>query len=220
VAVEQRADMVFDDLVLVGQEPPGSFFDGIGLELHAPTPLRTSDFIRGNLAGRPTPGPGVIKPLIRRNFLLETGVRYDAGIRGPEDQMFVSQCLLRGARAVLVPSRTYFYRRLPDSLCRRDQAAMLENELRLIDRLSTDPFLPTSLQPVLTQRREDRVCHLASQRLAAAVAARHWRDVSRIIRDRPFVLRLTARQVVERARVRAALRSRLHILRAGPSKPL
>jgi succinoglycan biosynthesis protein ExoO len=52
---------------------------------------------------------GILKPLIRKQFLDEHQLAYNEGVRYGEDLLFLSAMLLSGARAVLIPEPLYIY---------------------------------------------------------------------------------------------------------------
>ncbi len=52
---------------------------------------------------------GILKPLMRRSLLAESGVRYDERLRFGEDFLLTSELLFRGARAVLTGAGYYLY---------------------------------------------------------------------------------------------------------------
>jgi succinoglycan biosynthesis protein ExoO len=52
---------------------------------------------------------GEMKPLIRHTFIVENGLRYDAGLRFGEDLYFYAELLIRGARAILMAEPLYLY---------------------------------------------------------------------------------------------------------------
>ena len=53
---------------------------------------------------------GVAKPIVRRAFLEEHGLRYDPTVRLGEDLLFYCALLVKGARFGLTPSASYHYR--------------------------------------------------------------------------------------------------------------
>ncbi|WP_139558227.1 glycosyltransferase family 2 protein [Methylotetracoccus oryzae] len=59
--------------------------------------------------GRPRMGVGYLKPLIRRDFLNQYGIRYRTDLTSNYDGMFHAECLLWGARYVLSPRAHYRY---------------------------------------------------------------------------------------------------------------
>lgn len=52
---------------------------------------------------------GILKPIIRRSFLLRHRLQYNEDMRYGEDLLFLAEVLLSGARAVLIPEPLYIY---------------------------------------------------------------------------------------------------------------
>ncbi|HEV2363417.1 MAG TPA: glycosyltransferase family 2 protein [Caulobacteraceae bacterium] len=52
---------------------------------------------------------GMMKPLVRRAFLEEKGLRYDERLRTQEDLLFTAEVMALGGRAVLTPEPLYIY---------------------------------------------------------------------------------------------------------------
>ncbi len=52
---------------------------------------------------------GYAKPMVRRDFLLTHGVRYDPSHRTGQDFVFLAEILLSGARGLIVPQAMYIY---------------------------------------------------------------------------------------------------------------
>ncbi len=111
IGERQGVDMVADNLMVcegAGPElrramfPPGS--------MPASLLLDALGFVRGNLvpeaSGRV--GYAFLKPLIRRSFLRDSGIAYDA-TRFAEDYLLYLRCLLHGARWALTPEAMYDY---------------------------------------------------------------------------------------------------------------
>ena len=133
---EQRgADMVADNLYVhtnAGAEtgpqaappmfppmfPPG--FMPASLSLDALT------FLQGNLPPKSSSRAAYafLKPLIRRSFLRESGIVYDA-TRFAEDYLLYLRCLLHGARWALTPEAMYDYTVHANSLTARHSAGDL-----------------------------------------------------------------------------------------------
>lgn len=119
VAYAEKADMVADDLYFIhnGSESPwdtllarsGERIDGIR-HIDAVRFVETNRYAQRGLH------LGQSKPIIRRAFLLEQRIQYDETIIIVEDFCFYLDCLVNGARFVLVPQPYYFYRSRPDSL--------------------------------------------------------------------------------------------------------
>ncbi|MCA8899824.1 MAG: glycosyltransferase [Hyphomonas sp.] len=62
---------------------------------------------------------GYLKPLFRRSFIEEHGLRYDLSLRNSEDHYFVAEMLVRGARMMLIPFGGYRYAIREGSLSHR-----------------------------------------------------------------------------------------------------
>ncbi|MCK8456752.1 glycosyltransferase family 2 protein [Sphingomonas faeni] len=114
----KQADMVADNLLLVdavdgSRTPmlaPGS--------LTAPCMIDLPEFIARNISSPDAPRTnyGFLKPLMRRDFLMQHGLRYDETVRFAEDFALYVACLRAGARWWLHPDPLYRYLVRPDSL--------------------------------------------------------------------------------------------------------
>lgn len=78
--------------------------------LPEPRCISAAEFVEGNMrtAAQQRVGYGYLKPIIRRDFLLRTGIRYD-DLRFSEDYIFVLRCLIAGARYIVLPEALYDY---------------------------------------------------------------------------------------------------------------
>jgi succinoglycan biosynthesis protein ExoO/succinoglycan biosynthesis protein ExoU len=110
LAGRHGSDIVADNQRLCPNGRPDGTVMFSSTWLPAETLLDPTAFLAGNTSrqGRGRRGFGYLKPLIRRGFLQETGLRYDDD-RFAEDFMFSLRCLLRGARWVLTPEALYDY---------------------------------------------------------------------------------------------------------------
>jgi glycosyltransferase involved in cell wall biosynthesis len=125
---EKGADMVADNLILVDQSdgseapmlPPGS--------LDAPCLIDLSEFIARNISlpEAPRTNYGFLKPLMRRGFLTQHGLRYDENVRFAEDFTLYVGCLRAGARWWLHPEPMYRYLIRADSLTQIQTTADLD----------------------------------------------------------------------------------------------
>ncbi|MEG3168624.1 glycosyltransferase family 2 protein [Sphingomonas sp. LB3N6] len=114
----KQADMVADNLLLVdavdgSRTPmlaPGS--------PTAPCMIDLPEFIARNISSPDAPRTnyGFLKPLMRRDFLIQHGLRYDETVRFAEDFALYVACLRAGARWWLHPDPLYRYLVRPDSL--------------------------------------------------------------------------------------------------------
>ena len=75
-------------------------------------PLSLAAMLALDMPDTPSPARlGYLKPVVRRDFLLRSGVRYAEGISAGEDFLFYFDCVARGARFRLTPEAHYVYRR-------------------------------------------------------------------------------------------------------------
>jgi glycosyltransferase involved in cell wall biosynthesis len=148
------ADLVADNLLLVDEDdgsempmmPPGY--------LAAPSEIDLCGFIARNVSapGAPRTNYGFLKPLIRREFLLEHGIRYDERVRFAEDFALYVECLRAGARWWLHPTPMYSYRVRQNSLTNVQTTGDL-NRLRQRLRLLLQEVVAEGDQPLATQVR-------------------------------------------------------------------
>ena len=77
---------------------------------------------------------GLLKPMVRRSFLLERQIQYDTNIRFAEDFHFFLRVLLEGGRGILLSEPLYIYT-LPQSLANGVQSRGSRTAPNLADRV-------------------------------------------------------------------------------------
>jgi glycosyltransferase involved in cell wall biosynthesis len=131
----EGADLVADNLMLVDEGdgsvvpmmPPGF--------LAEPRAIDLCEFIARNISssGAPRTNFGFLKPLMRRDFLVEHDIRYDERVRFAEDFALYVECLRAGACWWLHPTPMYRYRVRQGSLTNvqtTDDLDLLRQRLR------------------------------------------------------------------------------------------
>lgn len=117
VAYTEKADFVVDDLYLItdGAEKPWStrFSQNWGFGSRQPsfnksTQLDAVDFIELDL--------GLVKPIIKRNFLAHHDLKFNEELRYGEDFQLFLISLLNKAKFIVIPEPYYFYCSRPNSL--------------------------------------------------------------------------------------------------------
>lgn len=118
VAQAENADFVADDLYLIedGAETPWSTrfsqkqagFGSCKVRCEQITQINAVDFVDFDL--------GLLKPLIKRHFLVEHEIEFDPNLRYGEDFQFFLISLLKGAKFIIFPEAYYFYCSRPNSL--------------------------------------------------------------------------------------------------------
>jgi len=123
-------DFIADDLLQVPEdnlegEPQTRLFRD---QRSKPSPINLEQFVRGNISqrGKLRKELGFIKPLMRRSFLQQHGLRYDPSLRLGEDYALYARALVAGARFLLVPTAGYVSTLRSNSLSGRHSKQDLE----------------------------------------------------------------------------------------------
>lgn len=112
-------DLIADDMRLVPFEDISA--DGqpyLGRERSGLEPVDLPTWFDRNRAGIRTPLLGYLKPIVRREFLLQHKISYVPELKVAEDCWFVADLLASGARFALHPAPLYRYAIRPASLSR------------------------------------------------------------------------------------------------------
>lgn len=150
------ADIVADDIYFVEEGKSHAWTTMLvekGLRFAKPQWIDALIFIKYDF--------GVIKPLIRTAFLRANRLRYDESLRSTEDWNFYLECLLAGARLLLVPQAGYCYRMRPGSLSRNVLALLSQAEANLRryledERVSHAPDVLAALKAKLREVKENQ----------------------------------------------------------------
>jgi len=160
--------LVFDDGLAT---PPRRFLKPA--DRGAPFRIDLDDYLRRSVLYGPEPDAGFLKPMIRRDRLEGSGVRYDETLRIAEDADFAIRLLLAGLDYLVVPVPWYFYRKHGRSISHRLSLvaveAMAAADAALATRIvATHPALAGRCRA--RRRALDRVA--AFERTIAALKAR------------------------------------------------
>ena len=110
-------DFVADNLLLCEVET-GDFFGAMLPGLSRTRWISPAEFILRNRPGRAKTKYGLLKPLMRRSFLAEHGLRYDEKARFASDFLLYSEALFKGCRFLVVPDALYSYSLTPGAITR------------------------------------------------------------------------------------------------------
>jgi succinoglycan biosynthesis protein ExoU len=133
----QDWDLLADDIVIVPKT-----LEHVRLELRDPpaplccVQLDLATFVTANISHptRPRAELGFLKPIMRRAFLQEHGLKYDDSLRLAEDYALYVQALMGGARFHLTSACGYIAIERGDSISSRHAAADLERIIRFDER--------------------------------------------------------------------------------------
>jgi succinoglycan biosynthesis protein ExoO len=193
MAASHDADLVADNLRLVdgpsGRDLGTAFPQGPG---EVPAPIGAADFIRRNLFGQKGFTLGYLKPIIRRGLLDRHGIRYREEVRIGEDYHLYLDCLLAGARFVLVPEAMYDYRLEPGSISRR----LPEGEIAGLAGLNAGQLATTAepdVRAALSERQTSIRRMQGHARFIDLVKCGRWGAVATLLLGRPDVWPLVAK---------------------------
>jgi succinoglycan biosynthesis protein ExoO len=113
VAYTEDADLIADDVYFIrdGDKLPWStLLHESGKQIDKIRHIDPIFFIENDLPGIGGLPLGLTKPLFKRDFLVQHGIKHDEGIKASQDFWFDLKCLAHGARFVFVPQPYYFYR--------------------------------------------------------------------------------------------------------------
>ena len=177
LAEEQKADLVADNLMLVDQASGSAMPMMEPGFLPAPRAIDLPEFIARNISSPDAPRTnyGFLKPMMRRGFLAQFGLRYDEKVRFAEDFALYVDCLRAGAHWWLHPEPMYRYLVRPDSLTQVQTTGDLDRLRRRQRQLLAEA----------KRTRDHRF---------AALLRRHLRNVDRCYYYRGFTDELKARR--------------------------
>jgi succinoglycan biosynthesis protein ExoO len=173
-AEELGADLVHDDLYLVydGDTVPYATLNGsTGHVVEPGAAIDLEQMIESEVGGRLRYRLGLTRPIMRRAFLDEHKIRYDAHMRIGEDYLLYLECVLAGAIWFQVSAAHYVYCQRAGSAARTAQVPMLEAKLDSCNRLLHRLTLEHGQRVRLVHYRHNLVTLLAYQRVAEAAKA-------------------------------------------------
>ncbi|MBT52854.1 MAG: glycosyl transferase [Mameliella sp.] len=114
------ADCVYDDLQPVDPEgrPLGSSHLA-ALAIHSPQKWPIERFLTGCRALPGQAALGYLKPILRRSFVMQNGLRYDTKLRNGEDFHLIAELLAGGGELWFLPTPGYLYTHRDESISRR-----------------------------------------------------------------------------------------------------
>lgn len=203
-----RADMIADDMFTVegptSPSPARSHFEIFsGRTLEAPLELTPERFIRENTPGAAGLKLGATKPLIRRALIEKASLRYDEATWFGEDMHFYVDCLLAGARFVVLPEAYYYRRRHSGSITgNSDRLRTLRHSLESSSRLIRS--LPLADAPEVHRALLERLLRtsvvVARFELARIRSSRGRGGWWELLRDLPIFVSSCVRLAVARLR--------------------
>ncbi len=172
LAASMDADLIADDMWQV----PENSVDGartalIGDRLALPRTVTLTQFVLSNVTDtrRERAELGFIKPLMRREFLANHGIRYQEHMRLGEDYELYTRALAHGARLLLLPAQGYISVVRPNSLSSLHSERDLQNLRDCDDALGNIKALNADEKKALHQHYLSVDCRLQWRLLINAV---------------------------------------------------
>lgn len=216
---EAGVEMVADNLYWTSSSVPypadgGMYRDEDGIERKLvplfssemqrtmPRLLGGAEFILGNRPGAHNLNLGLIKPMFRRAFLLQSGVRWDEQVKCGQDTVFYTESFAAGGRLLVLPEAGYYYVRNESGISKSTDPLFairhrLETNERLAARYETShPDLAAALH------ERSRALRRSLGKEQVVVARREGlRALTRLLVQRPLdVMSYTSGQLIARAR--------------------
>lgn len=143
LADQTGADIVVDNMTEVDAagKPLGSGLFLKSAEFAQARDIDLATWVRFNNPMAGGDSLGYLKPLIRRQKLLDTRIAYDTSLRNSEDYYLIVHLLAAGMRMTYTPSASYFYTRAAGSTSHRlkpaQTRAWLDAEKRFAARFAS-----------------------------------------------------------------------------------
>ncbi|ACI50574.1 glycosyl transferase family 2 [Gluconacetobacter diazotrophicus PA1 5] len=118
-AQDPAADILADDLLYYDAVAGQVTGRAMGPRAMPPPPVTLDDYLAHNLADGRGVDWGLLKPVIRRDLLVRSGIRYPVGQRHGEDFTFMVTLLLHGARMRILDTAHYLYTQREGTISRR-----------------------------------------------------------------------------------------------------
>jgi len=209
VALTQQADMVADNILM--EEYPRGGNRAIAFPFNQaanPIELTLLSFLASTVQNGEL-NFGFLKPLIKRSFLVKEGLSFSTKYRVGEDFLLFTECLLRGARLLILPKPGYIYRRRKDSITvsgRYNNSILSELNGELMERLRGNVNAAEWDALIAYQCLLDQTVEYDKFRSSLSSGS-YWRAILELLSS-PFMIRIAFRRL--RIRARRFTRNRNH----------
>ena len=139
-------------------------------------PIDPTFFVRCDRPKWGLQSAGFIKPLIRRAFLIDSGVRYPSRISAGEDFHFYVMSLIHGARLHFAPDALYEYTLQPVSLSHGDDDRVIGDHVAVSRQLKSEAASRNlhALVAELDHREREMINWLAFMAVTRELKAGHY----------------------------------------------
>lgn len=198
--MREGADLIFDNMIVVEYDRETPF-----LNKPFPPEFSLTFFASNNLSYLSSPAIGYLKPVIRRAFLEENSLQYDATLSNSEDYLLIMEILARKGRCVYLPNTGYNYfvhgTSISAKFKKRENTAFIEAERKFLRR--HEKILSASEQRAIRRHLHNRI---VSEPVFYCIEAIKNKDVSTLIKvltphswkERMSVLNILARVIFKK----------------------
>lgn len=148
----ENADLIVDDPYLIrdGEATPWSTLLGESdREIREIQHIDPVFFVETDVYGKRSLRLGITKPLFRREFLNQHGIRYDPTLKAAYDFWIDMECFMHGANFVLLPESYYYYRARAGSAVMSKRLGWLDDCCRATQNFMQRPI--TQQNPALVK---------------------------------------------------------------------
>jgi succinoglycan biosynthesis protein ExoO len=148
----ENADLIVDDLYLIRDGDAAPWSTLLGESDRVMQGIQRIDpvfFVETDVYGKRSLHLGLTKPLFRREFLNQHGIRYDASLKAAYDFWIDMECFIHGANFVLVPEPYYYYRARAGSAVMSKRIGWLDDCCRATETFMKRPL--TQQNPALVK---------------------------------------------------------------------
>jgi succinoglycan biosynthesis protein ExoO len=206
LAVSAGEDAVSDDELILRTSPHHrgrvralSLLATHGVTMTTPRRISTLEFVRNDL--------GLLKPLIRRSFLEQQELKYDADLKIVADFSLYIKLLLAGARWLQMPNAYYLYSWHGENTS-KDTSAIAEDIAKSNEGLLRHPVVAADplLVRELEQRAKDWESNGAFALISNLLRERRGAELRRLLVNEPSHLSLAAGKIARSLRRRTLWR--------------
>lgn len=192
------ADCVYDDLQPV--DPEGRALGPshlAALAVDAPQQWSLERFLAGCGARPGQAALGYLKPVLRRSFVMDCGLRYDARLRNGEDFHLIAELLAIGGVLWFLPEPGYLYTRRDGSISRR----LDPGHAQALSRADADfcarhaATLSARARRLMRVRRRNLADLVAAEAAIQAIKGRRFLQASAMLLLRPSAAVRMVRQI-------------------------
>ncbi|ABA24437.1 Glycosyl transferase, family 2 [Trichormus variabilis ATCC 29413] len=196
VATSENADIVADDFYIVqdGEHfPRSTAIRESGEKINDLKIIEPVFFVKTDVYGKRGLRLGLSKPMFKREFLIKNNIKYDETLTVVQDFWLDMECLVRGAKFILIPQPYYYYRCREGSLITssHNHKKNLEQSCqKIVDFIKQENLYNQNpeLAQALSYNLQIFEKNLAYYRVIEPIKQKYWLQAVRELINYPYVL--------------------------------